>query len=122
MQTVTHERDGARQALAAAKLRGAKLIDGSSPREQKVLEELSPSLLYAAARPSAEPEAVEALKGGDITTHKQYRAVSYTHLFQARKNFKRRCKIHKSSHIKKLAYNKYPPDPPAKPGVFHMWA
>ena len=20
------------------------------------------------------------------------------------------------------AYNKYPPDPPAKPGVFHMWA
>ena len=38
-----------------------------------MLEELSPSLLYAAARPSAEPEAVAALKGGDITTHKQYR-------------------------------------------------
>ena len=33
----------------------------------------SPSLLYAAARPSAEPEAVAALKGGDITTHKQYK-------------------------------------------------
>lgn len=38
-----------------------------------MLEELSPSLLYAAARPSAEPEAVAALKGGDITTHKQYK-------------------------------------------------
>ena len=50
----------------------------------------------------------------------EYRSCSFhCSLFQARKNFKRRCKIHKSSHIKKLAYNKYPP---AKPGVFHMWA
>ncbi|MBN3017476.1 hypothetical protein JXX18_16925, partial [Ruthenibacterium lactatiformans] len=39
----------------------------------KILKQASPSLLYAAARPSAEPEAVAALKGGDITTHKQYK-------------------------------------------------
>lgn len=54
-------------------LQVSNLFDRSTPREQKVLEELSPSLLYAAARPSAEPEAVAALKGGDITTHKQYK-------------------------------------------------
>lgn len=54
-------------------LQVSTMFDKSTPREQKVLEELSPSLLYAAARPSAEPEAVAALKGGDITTHKQYR-------------------------------------------------
>ena len=54
-------------------LQVSNLFERSTPREQKVLEELSPSLLYAAARPSAEPEAVAALKGGDITTHKQYR-------------------------------------------------
>lgn len=64
---------GLHRKAAERLLQVAKLMDGSSPREQKVLEELSPSLLYAAARPSAEPEAVEALKGGDITTHKQYR-------------------------------------------------
>ena len=54
-------------------LQVSNLFDRSTPREQKVLEELSPSLLYAAARPSAEPEAVAALKGGDISTHKQYK-------------------------------------------------
>ncbi len=32
MQTVTHERDGARQALAAAKLRGDKLKRGKTMR------------------------------------------------------------------------------------------
>ena len=64
---------GLHRKAAERLLQVAKLMDGSSPREQKVLEELSPSLLYAAARPSAEPEAVAALKGGDITTHKQYR-------------------------------------------------
>mgnify|MGYP007125000112 CR=1 FL=1 len=47
-------------------------MDESSPREQKVLEELSPSLLYAAAKPSAPAELVQGVKAGDITTHKQY--------------------------------------------------
>lgn len=53
-------------------LQVAKLFDSSSPRQQKVLEELSPSLLYAAAKPSAPEELVQAVKSGDITTHKQY--------------------------------------------------
>lgn len=53
-------------------LQVSKLMDDSSPREQKVLEELSPSLLYAAAKPSAPAELVRAVKDGDITTHKQY--------------------------------------------------
>lgn len=64
---------GVGKSTAYKLLQVANLFERSTPREQKVLEELSPSLLYAAARPSAEPEAVAALKGGDITTHKQYR-------------------------------------------------
>lgn len=48
------------------------LFDNSSPKQQKVLEELSPSLLYAAAKPTAPADLVQAVKDGDITTHKQY--------------------------------------------------
>lgn len=48
------------------------LFDESSPKQQRVLQELSPSLLYAAAKPSAPPELVQQVKDGDITTHKQY--------------------------------------------------
>lgn len=48
------------------------LLDGSSPRQQKILKELSPSLLYAVAKPSAPAELVQQVKDGDITTHKQY--------------------------------------------------
>lgn len=64
---------GVGKSTAYKLLQVSNLFERSTPREQKVLEELSPSLLYAAARPSAEPEAVAALKGGDISTHKQYR-------------------------------------------------
>ena len=53
-------------------LQVAALMDHSSPRQQKVLKELSPSLLYAVAKPSAPAELVEQVKSGDITTHKQY--------------------------------------------------
>ena len=49
-----------------------KLFDSSSPKEQKVLETLGPSLLYAAAKPSAPAELVQGVKEGSITTHKQY--------------------------------------------------
>ena len=49
------------------------LFDQSSPKQQKLLEALPPSLLYAAAKPSAPPQLVEGVKAGDITTHKQYR-------------------------------------------------
>ena len=53
-------------------LQVAALMDHSSPRQQKVLKELSPSLLYAVAKPRAPAELVEQVKSGDITTHKQY--------------------------------------------------
>lgn len=53
-------------------LQVAKLFDNSSPEQQKILDSLSPSLLYAAAKPSAPADLVQAVKSGDITTHKQY--------------------------------------------------
>ena len=48
------------------------LMDGSTPEEQEALAEAPASLLYAAAKPSAPAELVQAVKDGDITTHKQY--------------------------------------------------
>lgn len=53
-------------------LQVSALLDGSSPRQQKILKELSPTLLYAVAKPSAPAELVEKVKNGDITTNKQY--------------------------------------------------
>ena len=53
-------------------LQVAQLFDASSPKQQEILQELSPSLLYAAAKPSAPAEAVAAVKAGDITTLKEY--------------------------------------------------
>lgn len=64
---------GISRSTAYQLLQVSNLLESSTPNEQKILKQASPSLLYAAARPSAEPEAVAALKGGDITTHKQYR-------------------------------------------------
>lgn len=63
---------GLNRKAAERLLQVSKLFDNSSPRQQKVLEELGPTLLYAAAKPSAPPELVQAVKDGDITTHKQY--------------------------------------------------
>lgn len=63
---------GVGKTTAYKMLQVSKLMEDSSPREQKVLEELSPSLLYAAAKPSAPAELVQAVKDGEITTHKQY--------------------------------------------------
>lgn len=48
------------------------LMQGATPEEQAVLEQASPSLLYAAAKPSAPAELVQGVKEGSITTHKQY--------------------------------------------------
>lgn len=53
-------------------LQVAALLNGSTPEEQAVLESASPSLLYAAAKPSAPAELVEGVKSGDITTYKKY--------------------------------------------------
>lgn len=63
---------GVGKSTAYKLLQVSNLFDRSTPREQKVLEELSPSLLYAAAKPSAPSELVQAVKDRDITTHKQY--------------------------------------------------
>lgn len=48
------------------------LIDGSTDEELRTLEKAPAKLLYAAAKPSAPPELVQAVKEGDITSHKQY--------------------------------------------------
>ena len=50
----------------------AGLLNGATPEEQAVLEAASPSLLYAAAKPSAPAQLVQGVKDGDITTNKQY--------------------------------------------------
>lgn len=64
---------GLNRKAAERLLQVSKLFDNSTPREQKVLEELGPSLLYAAAKPSAPPELVQAVKDRDITTAKKFR-------------------------------------------------
>ena len=53
-------------------LQVSDLYINSTPEQQKGLNSLSPSLLYAAAKPSAPADLVQAVKDGDITTHKQY--------------------------------------------------
>ena len=63
---------GVSKSAAYRLLQVTTLFDNSSPEQQKVLEEISPSLLYAAAKPSAPANLVQAVKDGDITTHKQY--------------------------------------------------
>lgn len=63
---------GLNRKAAERLLQVSKLFDQSSPRQQKALEELGPTLLYAAAKPSAPAKLVQAVKDGDITTHKQY--------------------------------------------------
>ncbi len=63
---------GITKSTAYNLLQVSALMDGSSPRQQKILKELSPTLLYAVAKPSAPAELVEQVKSGDITTNKQY--------------------------------------------------
>ena len=63
---------GVSKSAAYRLLQVTTLFDNSSPEQQKVLEDISPSLLYAAAKPSAPDDLVQAVKNGDITTHKQY--------------------------------------------------
>lgn len=63
---------GLNRKAAERLLQVSRLFDQSSPNEEKVLETLGPTLLYAAAKPSAPAELVQAVKAGDITTNKQY--------------------------------------------------
>ena len=53
-------------------VRVAEIFGNISEEQQANLSKLKPSLLYEAARPSAPAELVEAVKNGDITTHKEY--------------------------------------------------
>lgn len=63
---------GVSKSAAYRLLQVTALFDNSSPEQQKILDSLSPSLLYAAAKPPAPADLVQAVKSGDITTHKQY--------------------------------------------------
>lgn len=63
---------GITKSTAYNLLQVSALMDGSSPRQRAILEALTPTLLYAVAKPSAPAELVEQVKSGDITTHKQY--------------------------------------------------
>lgn len=49
-------------------LKISSMFESSSPRQRDILQELPPSLLYAAAKSSAPPELVEQVKSGDITS------------------------------------------------------
>ena len=63
---------GISKSAAYRLLQVTALFDNSSPEQQKILDSLSPSLLYAAAKPSAPADLVQAVNSGDSTTHKQY--------------------------------------------------
>lgn len=63
---------GVSKSAAYRLLQVTALFDNSSPEQQKILDSLSPSLLYAAAKSTAPADLVQAVKSGDITTHKQY--------------------------------------------------
>lgn len=64
---------GLNRKAAERLLNVARLFDQSSPKEEKVLETLGPTLLYEAAKPSAPAELVQAVKDRDITTAKEFR-------------------------------------------------
>ena len=66
---------GIKKSTAYNLLQVSNLFSSSSPVERQVLEQAQPSLLYAAAKPSAPAAAVEAVKSGDITTLKEYKGL-----------------------------------------------
>ena len=85
-----------------------------SEEQQKNLSQLKPSLLYEAARPSAPAELVEAVKNGDITTHKEYielkkqleQAESRNRLFdESFKNIEAASKANYDKYIEELHKN-----------------
>lgn len=66
---------GVSKSTAYQLLQVNALMENSSPEELAVLKSAGPSLLYAAAKPSAPAELVQAVKDGEITTHKEYQAL-----------------------------------------------
>lgn len=63
---------GISRSAAYSYLNVASMFFNSTPEEQAALLNTGKSLLAEAAKPSAPAELVQAVKGGDITTHKQY--------------------------------------------------
>lgn len=63
---------GITKSTAYNLLQVSALMDGSSPRQQAILEALPPTLLYAVAKPSAPAELVEKVKNGEVSTNKEY--------------------------------------------------
>lgn len=66
---------GVSKSTAYQLLQVNALMENSSPEELAVLKSAGPSLLYAAAKPSAPAELVQAVKEGEITSHKEYQAL-----------------------------------------------
>ena len=64
---------GVSKATAYRLLQVHALMERSTPGEQEALADAPAKLLYAAAKPSAPAELVQAVKDGDITTHKQFK-------------------------------------------------
>lgn len=64
---------GVSKSTAYQLLQVEYLLDHTESKERAILERQPIALLYAAAKPSAPAELVEAVKAGDITTHKQYK-------------------------------------------------
>lgn len=63
---------GVTKPTAYRLLQVSALMDGSTPRQRKILESLPPTLLYAVAKPSAPPELVEKVKNGEVSSNKAY--------------------------------------------------
>ena len=63
---------GISRSAAYSYLNVARMFFNSTPEEQAALLNTGKSLLAEAAKPSAPAEVVQAVKDGDITTHKQY--------------------------------------------------
>ena len=63
---------GIPRSAAYSYLNVARMFFNSTPEEQAVLLNTGKSLLAEAAKPSTPAEVVQAVKDGDITTHKQY--------------------------------------------------
>lgn len=78
---------GVGKTTAYKLLQVSNLLAASTPQQQKLMAELSPSLLYAAAKPSAPAELVEGVKNGDITSNKQYQEL-LTQLKEAKSDLK----------------------------------
>ena len=66
---------GMSKSTAYSLLQVAEAYHQSSPKQQKLLDQLPKTLLYDYAKPSTTEEVKKDILSGDITTHKQYQEV-----------------------------------------------